>query len=96
MKVPDSISECYAQAIFQFSPLKETYKYEISTEAIDCCTSAIHIIENIYHKAELTIQNREFSLLFFHVNFILKELKRFSIIEHWFFNALHDFRLRKR
>lgn len=77
MKVPNPIYERYAQAIFQFSPLKESYKYEISREAIDCCTSAIHILQNIYHKAELTIQNREFNLFIFHVNFIYKKLKRF-------------------
>ena len=57
--------EQYAGAIFQLSPLEDTYKYELSREAIECCEAAIEIIRRIYNKAESTIRNREF---FFHIN----------------------------
>ena len=75
MKVsnPSPTFEHYAQAIFQFSPLKDMYKYELSTEAIDCCASAIHILQSIYHKAELTIQTLSSAYSSFMLNSLFKD-----------------------
>ena len=66
-KVSNSLFERQANTIFQLSQLKETYKYEISTEAIDCCMSAIHILNEIYRKAERIIRSSEYYLIFFHI-----------------------------
>ena len=63
IKISNSRYEPYAGAIFQLSPLEDTYKHELTTEAIECCMAAIDIIRRIYNKAELTIRNRDFILL---------------------------------
>ena len=49
------------------------YKYELSTEAIDCCASAIHILQSIYHKAELTIQTLSSAYSSFMLNSLFKD-----------------------
>ena len=53
----------HESAIFQLSPLRESFKYTPSMDAMKSCRSAIEIIERIYHKSETVIRNREFFLL---------------------------------
>ena len=64
--------EQHAKTIFQLSPLKDEYKFEFSKEAMECCTSAIDIIQKIYDKTELAIQNREYHLISFHIKLFIK------------------------
>lgn len=79
LKVSNSTFERYANTSFQLSPLNDTYKYDLLSEAIDCCTCAIDIFQRVYDKAELTIQNHEFSLSFLYEIYIIKDLEHISI-----------------
>lgn len=74
-KVSNSSFERDAKTIFQLSPLQETYENIFSTEAIECCTAAINIIQRIYNKAESSIRNRE-PLFFFLIEIITKKTEK--------------------
>ena len=68
LKVSNSSFEQYASAIFELSPLKNSHEYEISTELMHSCSSAISIMQTLYRKTELIIRNRKFHLLSFEMN----------------------------
>ena len=79
LKMSNSSFERYECTTFQLSPLHEAYKYDLSFEAIDCCTCAVDILQRVYNKAELIIQNCEFSQIFLYVRYIIKNLEQISI-----------------